>query len=153
MKYIIKPIWRVDVEGDARLIFNAFRTAKEVLNQKFYDQWLETRSPLFDDDPDECTGSFEIEGSKELLELIHYLTTRIEQRDQPKIEISARWETPELRGEALLLCGDTRDKRHTHGEVQIDTNAIQSRVTDVVHKVIDQLEEAIQVDFDREHSD
>ena len=58
MKRNIMPEVRLHVEGDNGRILDALREAKL---QAYYDEWLETRMLVFDDDPDGPTvGHFTI---------------------------------------------------------------------------------------------
>lgn len=146
MQFTFKPKWTVNVEGDNRQVFNAFRDGKEILNQSFYDQWLDSRWPMFDDDPDgPYTGHFDVEGTEDLMELLTLLWTRVPNPPcNLKVEIRAAGERDGVDAEMCLLREDTKQEVIGQcGCVKIDRQALANRVVDAAVKARDILEDAI----------
>lgn len=146
MQFDFKPKWTVSVEGDNRQIFNAFRDGKKVLNQKFYDEWLDSRWPMFDDDPDgPFTGHFEVEGTEALMELLSLLWGRVPNpRVNLKVNLSARGEKDGVKADLCLLSESERQETMgQRGCVEVDRIALSDQVLDAAIKARDILEDAI----------
>jgi hypothetical protein len=135
------PKWRVTIEGDNRQVFNAFQDKGKVLDQKFYDQWLESRDPMFDDDPDgPYAGHFDIEGTGELMRLLSLLQTRV---PNPEVNLKVALHVSGERGGVRVEVALHRESEHQRGEIIIDRAAIGNRMLDAATKARDLLEDAI----------
>jgi len=146
MRKELLPKWTVHATGDWRSILESFRdpATHQPCEKEFYDQALNSRMNLDDEDPDAgVCCSFDVKTCEDLVRLLRALSEKRERCSRLDIDIWASTKTEGFAVE-LGLCGHhtmsgTEDKRM--GSINVDTKVLDQRAVNAARKAAEILAE------------
>jgi len=144
MRLNVTPKWSLTVLGDARAIFNTLRTPEKIFNQKFYDQWLNTREPFYPEDPDsDSCGVFEIENLNELMELLGYLSN-LKGRELEIVSLNLSGKDNGISVNAALIDRITNPEYKDTVGIEIDEKILNLALFDAIKRAHDILDDVVE---------